>query len=93
MKPREIIIIPVLNGFLVQIGCQKVVVNSIRDLTEGIRDYYANPAETEKRWISNKLNDTLECPAGQPEQYLTQAPTCNAVPEREFSATERLLRR
>lgn len=102
MKPREIVIIPVLNGFLVQIGCQKVVVNSIHDLTEGIRDYYTNPEKTEKDWIAHKLNDTLECQAvmqSEPCLNPLNGPRSDlqrqgqVAPEREFSATERLLRR
>lgn len=57
---REITIMPVLNGFVCRVGCQTVVVNSIEALVDGIRDYYRNPKETEKKWISSALNKTMD---------------------------------
>lgn len=57
---RDIHIRPVLNGFVCQVGCQTVVVNSIDALVDGIRNYYRSPEATEKKWISCALNKTMD---------------------------------
>lgn len=73
MKPRPISIVPVLNGFLVQVGCQQVVMTSITDLADGIRDYYKDPTSVERWFLANKrVNNTLEdqpvCEPAAPSQ-------------------------
>jgi hypothetical protein len=76
---KEITIRPALNGFVCSVGCQTVVASSISDLVVGISDYYRNPAETEKKWLSCALNKTMnnvaEVPCPPPT---TQYPDDNA---------------
>lgn len=72
--PRSIHITPVLNGFVCKVDCTAVVVTSLDALCAGIRDYYTNPRETEKRWLSSGINrdeTTGQCEA--------QAQTVNQV--------------
>jgi hypothetical protein len=59
MKARAIIIKPVLNGWIVNVGCQDVVFQDLDAMLTGIRKYYSDPAKTEKEYIENKKNDTM----------------------------------
>lgn len=63
MNPRSLIIEPVLNGFVVQAGCQRVVFDSAAKLGAHITEYYANPAKVESEFLKNKVNDTMSQPA------------------------------
>lgn len=59
---RSITIEPVLNGFALQVGCQKVVFNSVKEMASEIQRYYTNPEDTEKRYIAravNKMQDLI----------------------------------
>jgi len=56
---REIRINPVLNGWVVTVGCQVVVFNDLQRMTQEIGSYYLNPEETEKRYQSEARNKTL----------------------------------
>jgi len=60
MKPREIFIVPVLNGFVVHVGCQKVIVHSAEQLGANVTAYYKNPAQTEVAYVKDKVNDMLD---------------------------------
>jgi len=60
MKPRELIIVPVLNGFVVHVGCQKVIVHSAEQLGASVTAYYKNPAQTEVAYVKDKVNDMLD---------------------------------
>lgn len=62
MRPRPITVQPVLNGFVVDIGCQRLAFQSAAQLGAAITEYYTDPAKTEKTYITNKVNDTLEGP-------------------------------
>lgn len=53
---REIKIIPVLNGFIVQAGCQTVVFNSAKRLVTELEAYYADPAGVEARYLKEAIN-------------------------------------
>lgn len=53
---RELHITPVLNGFVVKVGCQTVVFRSRLELAEAITGYYANPGEFEARFIKDACN-------------------------------------
>ena len=57
---RDIIITPVLNGFICKVGCQQVVFNSINEMTSEIETYYRNPEETEARFIKKAVNKKVE---------------------------------
>ena len=57
---REITITPVLNGFVCKVGCQKVVFQSVVDLSRAVQRYYENPEKTEQEFLAeavNKMND------------------------------------
>lgn len=51
---RPITITPVLNGFIVQVGCQSLAYTDINKLTGDLGDYLKNPEETEKKLIENE---------------------------------------
>lgn len=59
MKPRSITITPVLNGFVVNVGCQTVVMKSPEELGMNVAEYYKKPAEVEMRFCSEKVNNTF----------------------------------
>lgn len=56
MNARPITINPVLNGFVVTVGCQTVVIDSIDRLSNEINRYYKNPEATEKDYQSKAVN-------------------------------------
>lgn len=62
MHPRAIKIRPVLNGFIVDVGCQTVVFDSPQKLGIAIAEYYTNPAAMEAKFIKDKVNNTMEGP-------------------------------
>jgi len=51
---RTISINPVLNGFIVQCGCQQLAYTSIDEMIDDLGSYYRNPEETEKRILQEK---------------------------------------
>lgn len=59
MKPRNINIEPVLNGFVVHVGCQRVVITSVDELSHKIGAYYRNPTAMEEAYLKSKVNDTM----------------------------------
>ena len=69
---KEIHIQPVLNGFIVEIGCLKVVFTSIDTLCSELKNYYANPVEVEKWYREHAIND-VETPTGEPAPVLAYA--------------------
>lgn len=60
MRPKELLITPVLNGFVVRVGCQQVVFKDAAELGANITKYYTNPRDTEHSFLKNKVNDTME---------------------------------
>jgi len=60
---RTITIEPVLNGFVVQVGCQRVVFNNLESLCENIHRYYKDPSGVEKQFVRDCINKTLDGPA------------------------------
>jgi hypothetical protein len=82
---RELHITPVLNGFVVKVGCQTVVFRDVESLGEAITKYYHNPKLIEENYIKFAVNKMMGNPAqptepiysdGQPETG------CNSLPER-----------
>lgn len=47
---REVVIRKVLNGFIVQVGCQTVVFQNKTELLVELSNYIDNPAEMEKKY-------------------------------------------
>ena len=69
MQASELHITPVLNGFVVRVGCQTIVFDTIEKLTTQIGRYYKDPETVSKEFISaavNKMN-ALPPPAAQCE--------------------------
>jgi hypothetical protein len=56
---REVIVRPVLNGFVVQVGCQTLVYNRIEDVAENLIAYQKDPEGTEKKFAESAVNKTL----------------------------------
>lgn len=53
---RELTIKPVLNGYVVQAGCQQLVFNTPEALCDNLLKYYNNPEIEEKAWIEHGFN-------------------------------------
>lgn len=49
---RNIAINPVLNGFIVAVGCQTVVFKSDTELLLALAEYLKNPSKVEDEYIS-----------------------------------------
>jgi len=60
---RDLTIHPVLNGFVVQVGCQQLVFTDRTTMAREIDRYYENPETVEKAYVANAVNKTLEAPA------------------------------
>lgn len=56
VRARSILIRPVLNGFIVEVGCQKVVCTSVIDLANEVARYYGSPSETEEYYLTHPVN-------------------------------------
>lgn len=55
----EITIRPVLNGFVVKVGCQTVVFNNLNTLCNELLKYYTDPKGTEKSYRKDAINAEL----------------------------------
>lgn len=64
IRPLEIT--PVLNGFVVTAGCQKLVFTTAENMTDAIAAYYRDPEGMEKWHIDNALNKSLLANIPQP---------------------------
>lgn len=51
---RRITIAPVLNGFIVEVGCQTLAYTNPDKLLTDLGQYLSNPEETEKRLIETE---------------------------------------
>lgn len=79
MKAKTIVVSPVLNGFVVTVGCQKVVFDNLKLMKEEIYRYYLDPESVEKEYLSYAINKPdaapeLECPI---DIATTSMPTVN----------------
>lgn len=66
---RDISIKAVLNGFVVQVGCQTVVFGSVNDMLANISDYVRNPEQVERKYrdlpnAKHTLDGAVEAVAG-----------------------------
>jgi hypothetical protein len=76
---RSINIVPVLNGFVVQVGCQTVAFNSVGSLACAIAEYYQNPEATEKKFVKERVNNTMDSPS---QVYrVVDSPVCSPAPQ------------
>ena len=54
---EDIKIKPALNGWIVEVGCKKVVFNSLGEMIDEIKAYIADPEEAEKHYMDNAVNE------------------------------------
>jgi hypothetical protein len=59
---KEIHIQPVMNGFIVKVGCTKVVFTDIDGLCRDLKRYHLNPESVEAEYQKEAINKT-EAPA------------------------------
>lgn len=74
---RNIKITPVLNGFLVTVGCQTVVFEGRAKLIQELHAYLDNPDEMEKKYRESSINRCLleeACVAQTPGRVSQEAP-------------------
>mgnify|MGYP003395068272 CR=1 FL=1 len=53
---KEITIRPVLNGFIVKVGCQELVFPSMEMITKELIRYQVNPDTVEKEYLERAVN-------------------------------------
>ena len=53
-SPRSIEIKPAANGYVIEIGCQTFVFESLGSMLGRIEEYYNNPAEIEQHFMEHK---------------------------------------
>lgn len=58
---RTIIIDPVLNGYICEVGCARVVFQDRKQMLTELGKYYENPCETEKRYLKDAVNKPTPC--------------------------------
>ncbi len=63
---REVTVSPVLNGFVVRVGCQTLVFNRIEDVAANLIAYQKDPEKTEHQFIKDAVNKTMEVPMPEP---------------------------
>jgi len=73
MSARTITIVPALNGFVCQVGCQQVVFNDVAVMCCHITAYYKNPEAVEKSFIEQAVNP-MNSSVPQPQGYREPAP-------------------
>lgn len=59
---REVTISPVLNGWIVKVGCQTLVYDDKGDLLRDFVSFLADPAKTEKRILETAVNRQITMP-------------------------------
>jgi hypothetical protein len=69
---RAITITPVLNGFIVEVGCQKVVFTSLTALGHDVVRYYTDSRKIEEEYRKNAVNP--ECLANEVLAMPTRSP-------------------
>ncbi len=67
MRPKEIKIYPVLNGYIVQVGCQSVVFETLAKMTAEITRYYTSPDLIVTDYVKNAVNRLIDLKSVQAE--------------------------
>lgn len=58
-QPNSLSVRPVLNGFVVQFGCQEIVFKTPAELGEAITAYYKDPGAATRDYLRKPVNQTL----------------------------------
>ena len=53
---RDVTIKPALNGYVVRLGCQRVVFNDRAQMLRALDDYLENPREVERTYLEKSIN-------------------------------------
>lgn len=77
---HEIKIKAVLNGYIVNVGCQTVVFNDRNMLMCELNHYLQDPAETEKRYREQALNRDILCNMPQATNEACECEQARDVP-------------
>lgn len=54
IKPYQVSINRADNGYIITVGCKTLVSQSLKDVLEGIKLYFENPKEAEKKYLKEK---------------------------------------
>lgn len=73
---RSFTVTPVLNGYVVSVGCQVIVFTSGIDLTNAISAYLDNPDMVEKSFTEDSINSKHLMPQTRPENYTQPCEPC-----------------
>lgn len=88
---REIKIKPVLNGWVVEVGCQSVVFNIQGQLLDELDKYLKAPEETEKKYLVEAVNRMEPaCPPPPHSQVDSGCQVKESIGERLRSESPRL---
>jgi hypothetical protein len=79
---RDIKIKAVLNGFIVECGCQTLVCEDVDRLTESINTYLKNPDIVEKEWVNKSINSKHTSPPTICATPPTERPQAEVTMER-----------
>ena len=55
----DVTIKPALNGYVVRVGCQRLVFTDIETVLTELRTYLQKPEETEENYKFNSLNSAI----------------------------------
>lgn len=92
--PQELRIKPVLNGWIVQAGCQTLVYSDPVVMADEFRDWLKNPAQVEGKYtklMQARGIGPTDC-GDQVNSSAPQAPRDLYPPQRELSPAERSVR-
>ena len=86
-KPRDITIHAVMNGYLVQVGCQQVVFESTSKLMEELMAYLKDPQAVEKRYGWDPTKEADGPTPATPPGYSYDLRSAQATLGREYVGT------
>lgn len=68
---RAVTVTPVLNGFIVNVGCQHLIFNTIEEVAAELVRYQKEPQKVELEYRKKAVNDTLgDVPQASPGNLL-----------------------
>ena|ERR1019366_6742637 len=81
---REILIKPVLNGFICTVGCQLVVFQSASEMVREIEAYYKNPGVMVKAFMAKAVNKMSDGPLREATTACSDVMPCSEVRDSEM---------
>ena len=76
---KNVLIEPVLNGFILTVGCSRVCFNDIDTLCRELKRYHKDPDHVEMEYQKGAINKSMLTPpaVGYPEMAISSIP--NAI--------------